>query len=184
MRKRYSPACTRLLSQYKTMLKLVGEDVPSIEEFMRRYRVRTSHPHPSIFPSFTSFPTGLHHHVKKNGFWAHYTIIDGPPRCLTQITSRRARHCRAFERSGTRDWKVGRWDYAGSSHALLALLHSGCVPPPFSLFLFAHPSRSVYDTTLYRLNSTVFPSTIIIASGSLHPLHRIHIIDPNPNRVL
>jgi ESCRT-I complex subunit VPS28 len=37
--KRYSPACTRLLSQYKTMLKLVGDDVPSIEEFMGRYRV-------------------------------------------------------------------------------------------------------------------------------------------------
>ncbi|KAF8159253.1 vacuolar protein sorting-associated protein 28 [Crassisporium funariophilum] len=35
----YSPACTRLLSQYKTMLKLVGADVPSVEEFMRRYRM-------------------------------------------------------------------------------------------------------------------------------------------------
>ncbi|KAI0272538.1 vacuolar protein sorting-associated protein 28 [Gloeopeniophorella convolvens] len=35
----YSPACTRLLSQYKTMLKLVGADVPSIEEFMSRYRM-------------------------------------------------------------------------------------------------------------------------------------------------
>ncbi|KAL0954822.1 hypothetical protein HGRIS_003767 [Hohenbuehelia grisea] len=37
--KRYSPACTRLLSQYKTMLKLVGDGVPSIEEFMQRYRM-------------------------------------------------------------------------------------------------------------------------------------------------
>ncbi|KAL5492876.1 VPS28 [Sanghuangporus weigelae] len=35
----YSPACTRLLSQYKTMLKLVADDVPSIEEFMARYRM-------------------------------------------------------------------------------------------------------------------------------------------------
>ncbi|KAF7291884.1 Vacuolar protein sorting-associated protein 28 [Mycena indigotica] len=35
----YSPACTRLLSQYKTMLKLVGDDVPSIEQFMSRYRM-------------------------------------------------------------------------------------------------------------------------------------------------
>ncbi|KAJ7083648.1 vacuolar protein sorting-associated [Mycena belliarum] len=35
----YSPACTRLLSQYKTMLKLVGADVPSIEQFMSRYRM-------------------------------------------------------------------------------------------------------------------------------------------------
>ncbi|KAF4571333.1 Vacuolar protein-sorting-associated protein 28 [Pleurotus pulmonarius] len=35
----YSPACTRLLSQYKTMLKLVGDDVPSTEEFMKRYHM-------------------------------------------------------------------------------------------------------------------------------------------------
>lgn len=35
----YSPACTRLLSQYKTMLRLVGDDVPSIEQFMSRYRM-------------------------------------------------------------------------------------------------------------------------------------------------
>ncbi|KAF7324867.1 Vacuolar protein sorting-associated protein 28 [Mycena kentingensis (nom. inval.)] len=35
----YSPACNRLLSQYKTMLRLVGEDVPSIEQFMSRYRM-------------------------------------------------------------------------------------------------------------------------------------------------
>lgn len=37
--KRYSPACTRLLSQYKTMLKLLGSDVLSVDEFMKRYRV-------------------------------------------------------------------------------------------------------------------------------------------------
>ncbi|VDB94193.1 unnamed protein product [Peniophora sp. CBMAI 1063] len=35
----YSPACTRLLSQYKTMLKLVGDEVSSIEGFMSRYRM-------------------------------------------------------------------------------------------------------------------------------------------------
>ncbi|GLB34497.1 putative component of the ESCRT-I complex (endosomal sorting complex required for transport I), a regulator of vesicular trafficking process [Lyophyllum shimeji] len=35
----YSPACTRLIAQYKTMLKLVGDSVPSIEEFMARYRM-------------------------------------------------------------------------------------------------------------------------------------------------
>jgi len=35
----YSPACTRLLSQYKTMSKLVEEDVPSIEQFMSQYRM-------------------------------------------------------------------------------------------------------------------------------------------------
>ncbi|CAE6461573.1 unnamed protein product [Rhizoctonia solani] len=35
----YTPACTRLLSQYKTMLKLVGDSVPGVEEFMRRYNM-------------------------------------------------------------------------------------------------------------------------------------------------
>ncbi|KJA22744.1 hypothetical protein HYPSUDRAFT_66750 [Hypholoma sublateritium FD-334 SS-4] len=35
----YSPACTRLLSQYKTMVKLVGSDVPNTNEFMKRYRM-------------------------------------------------------------------------------------------------------------------------------------------------
>ncbi|KAI6156740.1 vacuolar protein sorting-associated, partial [Pisolithus tinctorius] len=37
----YSPACTRLLSQYMTMLKLVKDSIPSIEEFMTRYRLDT-----------------------------------------------------------------------------------------------------------------------------------------------
>ncbi|KAH8824690.1 vacuolar protein sorting-associated protein 28 [Flagelloscypha sp. PMI_526] len=35
----YAPACSRLLGQYKTMLKLVGDDVPSIEQFMARYKM-------------------------------------------------------------------------------------------------------------------------------------------------
>ncbi|KAK7441712.1 Vacuolar protein-sorting-associated protein 28 [Stygiomarasmius scandens] len=35
----YSAACTRLLSQYKTMMKLVGDEVTSIEDFMKRYRM-------------------------------------------------------------------------------------------------------------------------------------------------
>ncbi|TEB22096.1 vacuolar protein sorting-associated protein 28 [Coprinellus micaceus] len=35
----YSPACNRLLSQYKTMFKLVEDEVPSIEEFMAKYRM-------------------------------------------------------------------------------------------------------------------------------------------------
>ncbi|KAH7929329.1 ESCRT-1 complex, Vps28 subunit [Leucogyrophana mollusca] len=35
----YSPACTRLLSQYMTMLKLVKDSVPSVEQFMDRYQM-------------------------------------------------------------------------------------------------------------------------------------------------
>ncbi|KAI6115471.1 vacuolar protein sorting-associated [Pisolithus croceorrhizus] len=37
----YSPACTRLLSQYMTMLKLVKDSIPSIEEFMKRFQLDT-----------------------------------------------------------------------------------------------------------------------------------------------
>ncbi|KAI6116958.1 vacuolar protein sorting-associated [Pisolithus thermaeus] len=37
----YSPACTRLLSQYMTMLKLVKDSIPSIEDFMTRFRLDT-----------------------------------------------------------------------------------------------------------------------------------------------
>jgi ESCRT-I complex subunit VPS28 len=36
---RYSPACARVLSQYKMMSKLVEEDVPSVHQFMSQYRV-------------------------------------------------------------------------------------------------------------------------------------------------
>ncbi|EIW75331.1 vacuolar protein sorting-associated protein 28 [Coniophora puteana RWD-64-598 SS2] len=35
----YSPACTRLLGQYQTMLKLVSDEVKSVEQFMERYRM-------------------------------------------------------------------------------------------------------------------------------------------------
>ncbi|GAA6045340.1 hypothetical protein NBRC10513_007715 [Rhodotorula toruloides] len=35
----YAPACTRLLAQYKTIMKLVGDSVPSLEAFMQEYRM-------------------------------------------------------------------------------------------------------------------------------------------------
>ncbi|KAL8276904.1 hypothetical protein RQP46_010732 [Phenoliferia psychrophenolica] len=35
----YGPACSRLLAQYKTIMKLVGENVPSLEAFMTEYRM-------------------------------------------------------------------------------------------------------------------------------------------------
>lgn len=37
--KDYAPACTRLLAQYKSLMKLVGDEVGGIEAFMKRYRV-------------------------------------------------------------------------------------------------------------------------------------------------
>ncbi|BGP50770.1 Vacuolar protein-sorting-associated protein 28 [Rhodotorula kratochvilovae] len=35
----YAPACTRLLAQYKTIMKLVGDAVPSLDAFMQEYRM-------------------------------------------------------------------------------------------------------------------------------------------------
>ncbi|BGP19127.1 hypothetical protein JCM10213_005632 [Rhodosporidiobolus nylandii] len=35
----YAPACTKLLAQYKTIMKLVGDNVPSLEAFMQEYRM-------------------------------------------------------------------------------------------------------------------------------------------------
>lgn len=37
--KDYAPACTRLLAQYKSLMKLVGEDIGGVEAFMKRYKV-------------------------------------------------------------------------------------------------------------------------------------------------
>lgn len=37
---RYTPACSRLLAQFKTIMKLVGDSVPSVDAFMSEYRVR------------------------------------------------------------------------------------------------------------------------------------------------
>jgi hypothetical protein len=36
---RYAPACTKLLAQYKTIMKLVGDTVPSLDAFLQEYRV-------------------------------------------------------------------------------------------------------------------------------------------------
>lgn len=37
--KEYAPACTRLLAQYKSLMKLVGEDIGGVEAFMKRFKV-------------------------------------------------------------------------------------------------------------------------------------------------
>jgi ESCRT-I complex subunit VPS28 len=36
---RYAKECLRLLGQYKTVLKVLGDDVPSLEAFVSEYRV-------------------------------------------------------------------------------------------------------------------------------------------------
>ncbi|KAK4048830.1 Vacuolar protein-sorting-associated protein 28 [Microbotryomycetes sp. JL221] len=35
----YTPACTRLLAQFKTIMKLVGDSIPSVNAFMSEYRM-------------------------------------------------------------------------------------------------------------------------------------------------
>ncbi|GAA5975550.1 hypothetical protein JCM5350_002646 [Sporobolomyces pararoseus] len=35
----YAPACSRLLTQFKSIMKLVGDSVPSLEAFMQEYRM-------------------------------------------------------------------------------------------------------------------------------------------------
>ncbi|WOO79348.1 Vacuolar protein sorting-associated protein 28 [Vanrija pseudolonga] len=37
--KEYAPACTRLLAQYKSLMKLVGEDIGGVEAFMKRFKM-------------------------------------------------------------------------------------------------------------------------------------------------
>ncbi|RSH87802.1 Vacuolar protein-sorting-associated protein 28 [Apiotrichum porosum] len=37
--KEYEPACTRLLAQYKSVMKVVGEEIGGVETFMKRYRM-------------------------------------------------------------------------------------------------------------------------------------------------
>jgi hypothetical protein len=37
---RYAPACIKLLAQYKSLMKLVGDDIGGIESFMKRFKVR------------------------------------------------------------------------------------------------------------------------------------------------
>ncbi|GAA6010987.1 hypothetical protein JCM11491_005898 [Sporobolomyces phaffii] len=35
----YAPACSRLLAQFKSIMKLVGDSVPSLDAFMQEYRM-------------------------------------------------------------------------------------------------------------------------------------------------
>ncbi|EIW69936.1 hypothetical protein TREMEDRAFT_68381 [Tremella mesenterica DSM 1558] len=37
--KEYAPACIKLLAQYKSLIKLVGDDIGDIENFMKRYHM-------------------------------------------------------------------------------------------------------------------------------------------------
>ena len=36
---RYAPACIKLLAQYKSLMKLVGDEIGGLETFMKRYKV-------------------------------------------------------------------------------------------------------------------------------------------------
>jgi ESCRT-I complex subunit VPS28 len=36
---RYAPACIRSLAQYKSLMKLVGDEIGGVEPFMKRFKV-------------------------------------------------------------------------------------------------------------------------------------------------
>jgi ESCRT-I complex subunit VPS28 len=36
---RYTPACIKLLAQYKSLMKLVSDEIGTIEAFMKRFKV-------------------------------------------------------------------------------------------------------------------------------------------------
>ncbi|KAG9086460.1 Vacuolar protein-sorting-associated protein 28 [Ceratobasidium sp. 392] len=55
---------TELLSQYKTMLKLVGDSVPSVEEFMKRYNM--DHP-AALHRVQVGVPATIEHSSEQNG---------------------------------------------------------------------------------------------------------------------
>jgi hypothetical protein len=79
------------------MLKLVGDDVPSIEEFMTQHRVRaipSSPAYSSLLDVVLSFAIAI---ISKIEFELTADNIDGPPCRFTQITSRRPRYRRTFE---------------------------------------------------------------------------------------
>ena len=38
-RPRYAPACIKLLAQYKSLMKLVSEEIGSLDAFMKRFKV-------------------------------------------------------------------------------------------------------------------------------------------------
>ncbi|CAK9786541.1 ESCRT-1 complex, Vps28 subunit [Cutaneotrichosporon oleaginosum] len=61
--KDYAPACTRLLAQYKSLMKLVGEEIGGVETFMKRYRMD----HPAALHRLTvGVPATVEHSADEN----------------------------------------------------------------------------------------------------------------------
>lgn len=79
MRFRYAPACIKLLAQYKSLMKLVGDDIGGVEPFMRRFKVS----HPSIITKHLIL----------------MTFVDGPPGGTPSFECRGTSDGRAFGRS-------------------------------------------------------------------------------------
>lgn len=82
---RYTQACSRLLAQYKGLIKLLPpSDFPSLEAFMTRFRVRVFLP-PTV--SFLSLISRLHLAV------ICQTILDGQSCCGSPAQSWGTGHC-------------------------------------------------------------------------------------------
>jgi ESCRT-I complex subunit VPS28 len=49
--RRYAPACIKLLAQYKSLMKLVGDEIGGVEAFMKRFKVGANVDEGCILPS-------------------------------------------------------------------------------------------------------------------------------------
>jgi hypothetical protein len=92
---RYAPACIKLLAQYKSLMKLVGDDIGGVESFMKRFKV--------------SFPVDMDREMNRTGL-----MIDGPPSRIASFNSGSPSNSRTFIRSHRRwfrDSKMGSRNY-------------------------------------------------------------------------
>jgi hypothetical protein len=92
---RYAPACIKLLAQYKSLMKLVGDDIGGVESFMKRFKV--------------SFPVDMDDEMD----WTEL-IVDGPPSRIASVNSGSPSNSRTFIRSHRRwfrDRKMGSGNY-------------------------------------------------------------------------
>ncbi|KAG1858739.1 hypothetical protein DFJ58DRAFT_781436 [Suillus subalutaceus] len=95
----YSPACTRLLSQYMTMLKLVKDSVPSIDQFMTRYRMDNP---AALHRIRVGVPATVEHSSEagpETGKWIAETTQDQLHPILQELVTGYARF------KGSKDWE-------------------------------------------------------------------------------
>jgi ESCRT-I complex subunit VPS28 len=161
---RYLPACIRLIAQYKTMLKLVGSNVSSVdsEEFMTRCRVSTP------LSQFTK-PMMI-------------TFEAGSSRCTPSIEGRSSCNGRTWVAETTQVRRNNIEDYATSQ--------SACILQSFITFMDALKLRMRAKDHLHPLLQELLTS-LARFKGNKHWEGRsrlvgwffcwIHVLGPNPS---